>query len=110
MSADRSKGFTLVELMIVVAILGVLAVVAVPAYVKYMRRAKTAEALDQMTKIWKSGAAYFMTPHVEKDTGHLQECQFPANQDMTPEITAQRCCGGVLDSDKDDRCDVDTSQ
>ena len=40
----NAKGFTLIELMIVVAILGILAVVAVPALQKYMRRAKTAEA------------------------------------------------------------------
>jgi len=36
---NDAKGFTLIELMIVVAILAILAVVAVPAFVKYMRRA-----------------------------------------------------------------------
>ncbi|MFT7625498.1 MAG: type IV pilus assembly protein PilA, partial [Myxococcota bacterium] len=33
----NKKGFTLIELMIVVAILAILAVVAVPAFIKYMR-------------------------------------------------------------------------
>ena len=52
--AQRSgRGFTLIELMIVVAILGILAVVAIPAFVRYMRVAKTAE----QDGVWIDGIA-----------------------------------------------------
>ena len=40
------KGFTLIELMIVIAILGVLAVIALPAYQDYTIRAKISEGLS----------------------------------------------------------------
>ena len=44
----REKGFTLVELMIVVAILGVLGMIAVPAYNRYLSGAKKSEAKSNL--------------------------------------------------------------
>ncbi len=62
----QARGFTLIELMIVVAILGILAVVAVPALQKYMRRAKTAEAKTQLAKIYDAASSYFKSEHAER--------------------------------------------
>jgi prepilin-type N-terminal cleavage/methylation domain-containing protein len=55
----RSRGgFTLIELMIVVAIVGVLAAIAIPAYLDYTKRAKMSEVLAAMDAIAQGATEY----------------------------------------------------
>ena len=55
----EQHGFTLVELMVVVAIIGVLSAVAVPNFKKYQAKAKTSEAKVQLAAAYTAQQAFF---------------------------------------------------
>jgi prepilin-type N-terminal cleavage/methylation domain-containing protein len=58
MGMNSQRGFTLIELMIVVAIVGVLAAIAIPAYNNYVKRAKMSEVLAALDAIATGAGEY----------------------------------------------------
>lgn len=54
----KSKGFSLVELMIVVAIMAILAAIAIPSFMKFSMKAKTAEASQNLSGIRTAQESY----------------------------------------------------
>lgn len=55
----KNEGFTLIELMIVVAIIGVLVALALPAFLNYFRRAKTAEVGPNLRNMFTGAVTYY---------------------------------------------------
>ena len=56
---NNQKGFSLVELMVVVAIIGILAVIGIPQYQKFMAKARQAEAKTHLNGIFQGETSYF---------------------------------------------------
>lgn len=84
-----AKGFTLIELMIAIAIVGVLAAIAVPAFTNYLARARVAEAINYAQSCKTGYLEYYAT------SGALPTSNDQAN---CPSITTDNVAGVTITS------------
>jgi type IV pilus assembly protein PilA len=66
----NTAGFTLVELMVVVALIGVLAAIAIPSFLTYQARSRRAEAYTNLAAIAKTQKSFQATKGTFHDTGN----------------------------------------
>jgi len=84
----KLAGFTLIELMIVVAIIGILAAVAIPAFLDYMKKSRATEAPEQLNAIGKLEKSYYANNSAFSDQpGGLLPTAGPG--------PGNNCCGGI---------------
>lgn len=84
---NNQKGFTLIELMIVIAILAILLAIAVPAYQNYSVRAEVSECINIV-----ASAKLAASETAQSDPGGLAAVTL-ANSGYTPGVTTN--CGAV---------------
>jgi prepilin-type N-terminal cleavage/methylation domain-containing protein len=90
-------GFSLIELMLVVAIIGILASTASVAWMRYVKRSRTGEAVGHLQKMWVGAMSYYESDHAD-ETGAMLDRQFPFEPATTWEPSCctfpdQRCPG-----------------
>ncbi len=92
-----TQGFTIIELMIVVAIIGIQAMIAYPSYEDYIRRANRSEAKNILLRIASEQEKFFST--FNRYSGSITGARTgnPATSGLNSGDSTQDLVGGVVD-------------
>ena len=91
----KQKGFTLIELMIVVAIIGVLSAIAIPAYKNYVTKSEVASAMSTMKALITPFEAHLQENGVE-NVPSLEEIGTNTNANPLGTITEPEITSGII--------------
>ncbi|MCU7555548.1 prepilin-type N-terminal cleavage/methylation domain-containing protein [Alteromonas sp. ASW11-19] len=99
--ASNQKGFTLIELMIVVAIIGILAAIALPAYQNYTQKARFTEVVNATAAAKSAVEVCAQTQPGTDATTVLANCNgnssgIPADVTAGPGVTGLSTTNGVI--------------
>ena len=88
------KGFTLIELMIVIAIIGILAAIAIPQFSAYRARGYDASANADIKNMYTAAQAYFSDySNGTVDTAILASYGYTTSPDVVPTVTTGTMAG-----------------
>ncbi len=76
--ARRARGFTLIEIMVVVAIVGILVSIAVPSYRDYVLRARLTEVFTGLGGVQTAAEEYWANKHTYADMDAAGQNRIPA--------------------------------
>lgn len=93
---NKNKGFTIIELLIVVAILGILATIALPNYTQYMLETRRSDAHASLLRMADLEERYYLQNNAYTNDESLVGGVNSAEQHYTLEVTAVSASGFTL--------------
>ena len=110
MIKKNQKGFTLIELMIVIAIIGILAAIAIPNFISYRNKAFCSRSESDATAIQAAIASYFSEPNnvtvsdTKLNTSPDRPAMNPSNTYSITTSTPANSAYKILVTDGSGRC------